>query len=283
MEMPDLESQVNQYILTSPIKISFPHLQRHFCDHHRVTPRMLKNVIANLIRKGVLGYTYHFGNTYIETYYERPRQVSDHVVLRPPKTRYHSVQGQQVVTLARGASFGSGDHPTTRLAIQLLDTMLHGQIWKNRKTQAKALDIGTGSGVLAIVAAKLGIERVDAIDTDPGARFEARANIRLNYLEECVTVIDGCLGVVEGRYELVLANLRTPTLIDFYRQLETRLSDDCVLLFSGMKADEMPSIQNFYENAGFSIQKERTEKGWGALCAARGDFSAVGSKPIHRY
>jgi ribosomal protein L11 methyltransferase len=240
---------------------------------------MLKKVIASLIRRGELRYTYHFGNTYLETYYDRPRQVSDHVVLRPPKTRCPSVQGQLVVTLARGASFGGGDHPTTRLAIQLLDAMLHGQIWQKRKTQANALDIGTGSGVLAIVAAKLGIGRVDAIDTDPCARFEARANIRLNHLEKRVTMIDGSLGAVNGRHELVLANLRTPTLIDFYQQLETCLTDDCVLLFSGMKADEMPSVQNFYENAGFSIQKERTENGWGALCAARGDFSAAGLKP----
>lgn len=236
-------------------------------------------MIASLIHKGALHYTYHFGNTYIEPCCDRPRQVSDRVVLRPPKTRCRSVQGQQVVTLARGASFGGGDHPTTRLAIQLIDVMLLGQIWQHRKTQAKAIDIGTGSGVLAIVAAKLGIGRVDAIDTDPCARFEARANIRLNHLEKRVTVIDGCLSGIDGRYELVLANLRTPTLIDFYRQLETCLSDDCVLLFSGMKADEMPSVQKFYENVGFSVQAERTENGWGALCAARGDFSEAGPKP----
>ena len=265
---------MHQFILASPTKVCFTHLKRHFCGHRQFNQRMLKAAISSLILNGQLRYTYHFGNTFIEPSYDRPRVVSDHVILRPPTTNCQADPGLQVITLEKGASFGGGEHPTTRMAIQLVDTMLHQGAWQFSKADANALDIGTGSGVLAIVAAKLGIGRVDAIDTDPCARFEARANIRLNQLEGQVRVFDGSLGTVADRYELILANLRTPTLINFYSQLETRLADNCLLLFSGMKADEIQTVRDFYEKAGFSGLRESVENNWGALCLARGVFRA---------
>jgi ribosomal protein L11 methyltransferase len=277
--MSDIKSLVHQFILASPTKVSFTHLKHHFCGHRQVKQRMLKSVVSSLILNGQLRYTYHFGNTFIEPSFDRPRLVSDHVILTPPTTNCQADPGQQVITLEKGASFGGGEHPTTRMAIQLADMMLHQGSWRFRKADAKALDIGTGSGVLAIVAAKLGIGRVDAIDTDPCARFEARANIRLNRLQGQVRVFDGSLGTVVDRYELILANLRTPTLINFYSQLETRLADNCLLLFSGMKADEIRTVRDFYEKAGFSGRNERVKNSWGALCLARGVFRAESPAP----
>ena len=270
--MPDLQSQVHQFILASATKVSFTLLQRQFCDRQQVKPRMLKTAISSLIQNGQLRYTHHFGHTFIESSFDRPRLISDNIIFQPPQMTCQANPGQQVVILEKGASFGVGEHPTTRMAVQLIDAILHQQPWPGSNATINALDIGTGSGVLAIVAAMLGVGRVDAVDTDPCARFEAQANIRLNQLDGRVRVTAGSVDAIDGRYELVLANLRTPTLIGFYTQLEPRLTDECLLIFSGMKADEIRSVRDCYETAGFSGLKQKEENGWGALCLGRGDF-----------
>lgn len=272
------EAQVLQYIAKAPHKVSFTGLQRHFCVTHQIKSRALKNLVAGMVHRGDLRYTTHFGNSYLERSYDLPRAVSKHVVLKPPMTSWHASAGQRAITLASGASFGVGEHPTTRLAIQLIDSILHASPWKGHLTELKAIDIGTGSGVLAIVAATLGLGRVDAIDTDPCAVFETRHNIQLNQLKARVEVLDDPLENIDGIYDLVLANLRTPTLLYLRDHIEKKITDESALIFSGIKTDETASVGRFYKKKGFYVLKKRSEQGWSAICLLRGDFKRAGGK-----
>ena len=132
------------------------------------------------------------------------------------------------------------------------------------------LDVGTGSGVLAIVAAKMGIRAVHAIDTDPCAVYEACQNVRLNQLEAFVTILDGGLGTIGEGYDLVFANLRTPTLFSLRDSLEKKIDSGAVLVFSGIKTEECGSISDYYAQTGYSVLKKRSEMGWSAISFSKG-------------
>ncbi|MGD9309736.1 MAG: 50S ribosomal protein L11 methyltransferase [Desulfosarcina sp.] len=274
------ENQIMRYITESPSKVAFLHLQRHFCAAHRMKPRVLKAMVARMIRAGDLRYTALFGTSYLERSYDQPRAVSEHIVLKPAETNWPANQNQQVVSLARGAAFGAGEHPTTRMAIQLIDAALHAPPWNVALAALKAIDIGTGSGVLAIVAAKMGFGWVAAVDTDPNAVFEARKNVRLNQLESRISVGEGSLEASDGRYDLAIANLRTPTLVGLSWALDKTLMPDSMLILSGIRPDETTSIAEKYQAIGFFVQNNRKEKGWAALCLARGQIRDVMARPL---
>jgi ribosomal protein L11 methyltransferase len=265
-------AQVLRFIADSPTRVTFGGLRRHFCPTDRCHPKELKRLVARLIKTGQLCYTYHYGNSFIEISYEQPRSVSEHVVIKPPLSSLKALPGQWTVSLGRGAAFGGGDHPTTRLAIQLIDAILHWPSGQGRRHAWRALDIGTGSGVLAIVAAKMGVGFVCGIDTDPCAVFEASDNVRLNRLEDRVDILHDDLNSVSGFYDLVFANLRMPTLFDLWSVLKKKVADRCILVFSGLKSEEAKPICEFYEAAGFYRHQKRSEKGWSALCLTRGSF-----------
>ena len=126
--------------------------------------------------------------------------------------------------------------------------------------------------MLAIVAAKMGMGRVHAVDIDPCAVFEARANIRLNKVEKQVAVINDLKEVDSGCCDLILANMRTPTLITLLPRILEMAATDSGLIFSGMRTDEMEGLCERYREAGFFRIKMCSEKDWGALYLARGGF-----------
>ncbi len=173
------ELQVLRFVAEAPSKVTFGSIIRYFCKTNPRNPKELKHLVAGLIQSGQLCYTSHYGNSFIELSYDQPQAVSEHVVIKPPLCSLKAFPGQCVVSLGRGAAFGGGEHPTTRLAIQLIDATLHRPNWPVRRHACRALDIGTGSGVLAIVAAKMGIGFVCGIDTDPCAVFEASDNVEV--------------------------------------------------------------------------------------------------------
>ena len=274
------EELILHFITEAPTKVSFCSLRQHFCKIHQTSPGQLKTLVANLIQAGKLCYTSYYGCSFIEISYNQPTAVSEHVVIEPTFCSGKSAQEQIVITLRRGAAFGGGEHPSTRLAIQMIDSMLNIPELRAKQKTLKAVDIGTGSGVLAIVAAKMGVGFVCGIDIDPCAVYEARDNVRLNGLEDRVMIIDDDLESLAGPYNLVLANLRMPTLFKIRSVLEKKLAMDSGLIFSGIKSDEAESIGNFYEETGFFVIKKKSEKGWTALCLARGCFLNDRYRPL---
>jgi ribosomal protein L11 methyltransferase len=281
--MRTLEDQVLQFIIGTRQKVNFTALKRHFSKFHPTTTKKLKQVVFDLMQAGKLCYTSHYGSSFIEISYNRPLRVSEHVILKPSACWFNAHPDQIVVSLKRGVSFGGGDHPTTRLAIKLIDALLHHPHFHGRGQAFNAIDIGSGSGILAMVAAKMGLGAVRGIDTDPCAVFEACENVRLNYLAAQVTISDESLDSIVGTFDFVFANLRTPTLCSIGSILEEKVNFDSILIFSGCKTGETMQVDEYYQKWGYSIVQMCSEKGWGALCLARGGFLKELAAPMLLY
>lgn len=270
--MNHLDRLIFHYISESQVSVNFRRLQNHFKTAHHVERELLKQAVKRLVQEGRLNYRTDFGISYLDIAINGPVKVSEHVFLKPLMSASMAAPGQLDVVLEEGAAFGRGDHPTTRLAIQLIDALLHDGPWQRKKRSIQALDIGTGSGVLSIVAAKMGVGRILAVDVDPCAVFEAHANVLLNAVERQVSLIDDLEDVDRGCCDLILANLRTPTLMSLLPQIVDMVKTDSVLILSGVHTEETNDLCDRYHNAGFFQTKKCSEKGWSALSLARGDF-----------
>ena len=235
--------------------------------------KVAKQMIRELIESGELEYSDQNGRTCIDLSYKRPVRISPHVILKPPEMSCDGKKNDIVINLRRATSFGWGNHPTTQLSIQALDWVLFG---KNEEMHGcAALDIGTGSGVLALVAARLGMGHVYACDIDPVSLNEARENVVLNKLEDSVYVVEK--PDFEMGYQVIIANLRYPTLLDLYPEIEKMVNDKGYVVLSGIKVEEKKIVEDLYGIAGvFTEIWSRDKNGWCGLVFRKKD------KKIHR-
>jgi ribosomal protein L11 methyltransferase len=160
-----------------------------------------------------------------------------------------------------GMAFGSGDHPTTRLCLHALeDLAARGGI------PSPALDVGTGTGVLALAAALLGASRVDALDIDPFGFAACRRNALLNDLQHQVRPLLLSLDLLEGAYPLVFANVVVGQIENLAPVLRQRLAPGGLLVASGFEAGEAARVAHLL---GLGLRQRREEEGWAALVLAR--------------
>jgi len=190
------------------------------------------------------------------------------LVIGPPGTR--SAADEVVIELelgmsdpACGALFGTGAHPTTRLALALLEERIQGG--------ERVLDVGTGTGVLALAAVRLGARAALAVDTDPLCVLAARANARLNGLESAVRVREGSVEAADDApYDAVLANLLAPALIDLAPDLGRLTRGGGFLIVSGVAAARAAEVESALRAAGLRRRAERLAGDWRAFGFARG-------------
>jgi len=147
-------------------------------------------------------------------------------VLRPLWLEHRAEPNQVVVHLDPGRAFGSGSHPTTRLTLAHLERLLEGD--------ETVLDVGCGSGVLAIGAARIGATRVDAIDIDPEALRVTSLNAKRNGVADIVEVSTGPIEKVAGPYDIVVANISASTIVELAPHLRRVLGPRGCLVVSGM-------------------------------------------------
>jgi ribosomal protein L11 methyltransferase len=198
----------------------------------------------------------------------RPIRVGRTLVIGPPGTGVVTGPGDRAIELDLGVSdpsqgvlFGTGAHPTTRLMLDLLGE------WLNEGE--RVLDAGTGTGVLALAAARLGASDALAVDTDPLCALAARANVRLNRLEAIVRVQEGSVeAVADGPYDGVLANLLAPAIIAMAPDL-ARLAGR-FLIVSGVTATRALDVHAALEGKGLRREAERATGDWRALVYTRG-------------
>jgi ribosomal protein L11 methyltransferase len=134
-------------------------LEKIAYEKYALGRKQIKSVIQSLIAKGELIYTYQYGSTFLEKSFNRPVRISKHVVIKPPENSFESKPGDVVINLAKGASFGTGQHPTTRLAVKGVEYALRECDYFKGSKKTCLLDIGTGSGILVIAAVLLGIQK----------------------------------------------------------------------------------------------------------------------------
>jgi ribosomal protein L11 methyltransferase len=170
-----------------------------------------------------------------------PIEISPRLVVRPPFAAHALADGQCEVVIEPRQAFGTGAHGSTALALALLDARLAA------RRAARILDVGSGSGVLAIAALRLGAGRALACDLDPIAARETRENAARNGVGARLASFAGsldALGARAGVFDVVIANMISSELHPILAALAARVSPDGVAIFSGLLASERDAITN---------------------------------------
>jgi ribosomal protein L11 methyltransferase len=167
--------------------------------------------------------------------------------------------GPGVIRLIDAPAFGTGLHPTTALCLEALQDIV------DAGRPASVLDVGTGSGVLALAALALGVPRVLAIDVDDEALRVAADNARLNGVEERLQLARGGPDTIAGTWPLVLANLVAAPLIEMAPSLVRRVGHHGLLVLSGIPSSVEPDVDRAYRHLGMRHVNTASRAGWVAL------------------
>ncbi|HEY0241440.1 MAG TPA: 50S ribosomal protein L11 methyltransferase [Gemmatimonadaceae bacterium] len=169
-----------------------------------------------------------------------------------------------VVTIDPAMAFGTGEHATTRGVVRLMQRI--------EQMPARVADLGAGSAVLAICAAKLGAERVAAIELDPDAIGNAEENVAVNGVADRVTVVEGDAAVLlplVAPVGLVLANIISSVLLQLLPVIAASLTPDGRAILSGILEEERGMMTDAIGEAGFVVDREDLEDNWWSVLIAR--------------
>ncbi|MDY6950281.1 MAG: 50S ribosomal protein L11 methyltransferase [Thermodesulfobacteriota bacterium] len=264
-----LEEKILRAVCESTRKLTPREVELACVEEAGTDRQRVKEAIRALVGQGALGYTYVYGTSFLEPSFDRPVRVSNRIVLKPPQRRYAPDPGEVVIDIAGGAAFGNGAHPTTCLALEAIDVVLGDAFSSTRKSPFTGLDVGTGTGILAIALAKLGVERVLGLDIDPCAVSEASHNVFLNGLAEQVTVANAPLGEVDSGFSVIAANLAYPTLAAFCAVLSEKLAAGGILVLSGFKGFPAEDLKRAYGEQGLRLIREETDRHWVCLVLSK--------------
>jgi ribosomal protein L11 methyltransferase len=192
----------------------------------------------------------------------RPIRVTDRIVIAPTWHPHEPRPGDIVLTIDPKMSFGTGYHETTRLMLRLLE--------RHVRPDDTVLDVGTGTGVLAIAALKLGAASAIGVDNDAWSFENARENGALNGVASRFTARLGELAeVTEGPFGLVLANIQKNVIESLLPGLVERAAPDGRLLFSGLLLTDRDPLLVSFAGAGLRVIEELTENEWIAFATYR--------------
>jgi len=192
-----------------------------------------------------------------------PFRVGRRLLIVPPWKR-ESEPGRTTIVIQPAQAFGTGHHPTTAGALRALESIVGAH------TPRSILDAGTGSGVLAIAGALLGkrTSEIIAIDIDPTALENARANARLNSVEKSIRFSSVPLVSIHRHFDLVVANILSGTLIELAPHLRKLVAPGGRLVLGGFLADEAADVLSHYRSPLRCLSR-KTHRGWTTLVMAR--------------
>lgn len=197
-------------------------------------------------------------------YYHTTR-VGDKITVRPAWEEYKGQEGELVVAIDPGMAFGTGTHPTTCQCIRLLEKVLKGG--------ERVIDIGTGSGILAITAAKLGADSVWACDVDEVAVKAAKDNAVLNGVESRIEIVKQNFCCYQGEPgDLVLANITAGVILELFPNIVGHLKDRGCLIAAGINKEQWPEIEQAMFKHGMSIELLDFLDEWVAVLARKGEI-----------
>ena len=193
-----------------------------------------------------------------------PQKVGQEFLVAPPWAKLPPLGRRHLIVIEPGMAFGTGTHATTRGCMEFIERVARS-LGTNPFT---ALDVGTGSGILAIALAKLGASKVWAIDNDPVALKVARENIAFNRVEKNVFCSAGPLNRLRT-FPVVVANLTAETIIMLAEPLSKRVALSGYLILSGVLRPRSEQLVRYFASNGFRLVKLKEEKEWATLLLRR--------------
>ena len=192
--------------------------------------------------------------------YFKPEHIGK-IVIKPSWEDYTQADDEIVIELDPGMAFGTGTHPTTRICLTLLQELV--------TSKTEMLDVGTGSGILALAGAKLGAAKISAMDIDPVAVRVAVENIRRNHLDELVDVYESNLleRPLGFKFNLVVANIITNAILELTPQLTKVLKPGGIFVASGIIEERFPEVLESLTKQGFIKIKPIFEESWAGVVA----------------
>jgi len=194
--------------------------------------------------------------------YYQPFRVGSRMIIKPTWETYEAMPGDLLIELDPGMAFGSGTHETTRMCLELLELHL--------ADGARVMDLGTGSGILAIGAVRLGAEEVLAVDIDPDAVKVAGENAAINCVQEHVRVIEGDLAEVDTfPCDMAVANIVADAVAALADPLRRHLRLGGLWICSGIIRERERDVLAAGVAAGYQVIERRAMGEWVALCFRR--------------
>ncbi|MCF6248140.1 MAG: 50S ribosomal protein L11 methyltransferase [Desulfobacula sp.] len=290
--MTHIDVSVKQSVLdilyTSDVKLTAQHFVKQMTSQLGISFRDAKKIMTRLIGEQELCYHYVYGSTYIEKSFLKPVQVTPHFILKPnipgveSKVANSRTPGSKVIypkdtliknrfeipidiVIEQGISFGTGQHPTTCLCLEAIDLCFFEKKMIPANTWAIGADIGTGSGVLAVAMCQAGLTSCNAYEIDPISINEAKKNVVINNLDQKITIIDDYIDTSPDTYDVICANLRTPTLKTISGLISSSLKYNGVAILSGLRDWEKQDLIDCYQRKGLNPIWEKDKKHWSGV------------------
>jgi ribosomal protein L11 methyltransferase len=195
----------------------------------------------------------------------KPVRVSPHMVVTPPWEKYAGKAGELVIEIEPGMAFGTGTHPTTRMCLQALEMLIPSFVHR-----PSVLDFGSGSGILAIAAQKLGAKDTVAVDIDPAAIRNARKNASANHLRGRIDFRMGSGQSLRRRFGIVVANLLPQEILKAADFLAGRVAAAGYLVLSGILKKQEGEIASTFAEKGMTVHTSRAGRGWLCMVLIKG-------------
>ncbi len=190
--------------------------------------------------------------------YFHTTEIGEKLCIVPSWESYDNKNGRVVLNIDPGAAFGTGTHATTSLCLSLLESHI--------KNGTKMLDIGTGSGILAIASSLLGAETAIGVDIDAQSVKTAKENAEINKVEnKCEFIVGDLADKISGKYDVICANIVADVIIKLFDNVKDFMTDDGVLIISGIIDIRKDDVLNSAAAHGFKILKENYKDNWCAF------------------
>lgn len=193
-------------------------------------------------------------------------RISDRIVIKPDWKEYSARENDIVIHLDPGMAFGTGTHPTTFMCLNMIEHYL--------APGTKFLDIGTGSGILMIAAAKLGAGKIIGIDNDEIAVKISRQNLQKNHINPSMitlacTTMNPADPIHVGGYDLIAANILAQVIVDIMPELSASLAEDGTAILSGIVTQHRKAVLKALEDHNFNILQEKNVDEWVTLAVGK--------------
>jgi ribosomal protein L11 methyltransferase len=187
-------------------------------------------------------------------------KIGQRTVVRPPWESYSPERNEVTIELDPGMAFGTGHHPTTRMCLEELEVLI--------QPKQTVLDVGTGSGILAIAASKLGASSVLAMDIDKISTRVARRNIRVNGVVRGIKVLQGNItetGKITNVFSIVIANINAKIISQNAKNLTALMAPGAILLASGIILEHLYETKEALSVAGLKVVRQHQDGDWFTL------------------